>query len=97
MTVTSRLAVPLLPMQLAKSFALRTKCPIMSYLAAAQSLGLIGLWQKLCEGKLPARCSKQWFFETFCGVDAAKFERRGCGAFDGSIDIAKHLNGFVKP
>lgn len=59
MTVTSRFAVPLLPMQLAKSFATRTSCPVMRYLADAQSLGLEGLWVKLCEGRLPARCTKQ--------------------------------------
>ena len=69
MTVTSRHAVPLLPMQLAKSFAERTHDPVMRYLADAQFLGLQGLWRKLCDGQLPPRCSKQWFFETFCGVD----------------------------
>jgi hypothetical protein len=31
----------------------------MRYLADAQVLGLKGLWQKLCEGELPARCTKQ--------------------------------------
>lgn len=63
MTVVSRHAVPLLPMQLANSFALRTECPVMRYLADAQSLGLRGLWSKLCAGQLPARCTKQWYFE----------------------------------
>jgi len=32
MTVTSRFAVPNIPMQLAKSFALRSECPVMHYL-----------------------------------------------------------------
>lgn len=59
MSVVSRFAVPMLPMQLAKSFSETTDCPVMSYLAGAQSLGLEGLWQKLCSGKLPSRCSKQ--------------------------------------
>lgn len=93
MTVTSRHAVPVLPMQLAKSFATRTKCPVMSYLADAQFKGLEGLWSKLCEGKLPERCSKQWYFETFCGVGKAQFEANGCDSFDASIDIVSHLNG----
>ena len=60
LTVTSRNAVPLLPMQLAKSFAERTACPVLRYLADAQFLGLAGLWKKLCQGQLPARCTKQW-------------------------------------
>ena len=59
MTVTSRHAVPMLPMQLARSFAERTSCPVLRYLAAAQFLGLEGLWQRLCAGKLPERCTKQ--------------------------------------
>lgn len=66
MTVTSRYAVPLLPMQLAKSFATRTKCPVMSYLADAQFKGLEGLWLKLCNGALPSRCTKAWYFEVRC-------------------------------
>ncbi|KAG8469828.1 hypothetical protein KFE25_006283 [Diacronema lutheri] len=87
----------MLPMQLAKSFAETTDCPVMSYLAGAQSLGLEGLWAKLCAGKLPARCSKQWYFETFCGVDAAEFAAKGHALLDGDANIREHLNGFVKP
>mmetsp|Transcript_1839 Transcript_1839/g.4600 ORF Transcript_1839/g.4600 Transcript_1839/m.4600 type:complete len:996 (-) Transcript_1839:291-3278(-) len=97
MTVTSRLAVPLLPMQLARSFAESTNCPVMTYLANAQFLGLKGLWQKLCEGKLPARCNKQWYFETFCGINADHFAAKGYDTFGAEIDIAQYLNGFVKP
>lgn len=51
MNVISRHAVPVLPMQLAKSFAIRTSCPVMRYLADAQFLGLDGLWQNLCTGR----------------------------------------------
>jgi inosine-uridine nucleoside N-ribohydrolase len=43
MSVVSRHAVPLLPMQLARSFAERTECPVMRYLADAQFFGLCGL------------------------------------------------------
>lgn len=98
MTVTSRNAVPMLPMQLARSFAERTKCPVMRYLAEAQFLGLQGLWQQLCARTLPPRCTKQWFFETFCGVGAAEFGARRLGAsLDHTTAIVGHLNGFVKP
>lgn len=73
MTVTSRAAVPMLPMQLARSFADRTKCPLMCYLANAQFSGLEGLWAKLCAGKLPARCDKRWYF----AVRASPLHRPG--------------------
>ncbi|KAJ1636927.1 hypothetical protein T492DRAFT_860811 [Pavlovales sp. CCMP2436] len=88
LTVVSRHAVPLLPMQLAHSFAERTNCPF---------LGLVGLWKKLCAGQLPARCSKQWFFETFCGEDAATFASRSRDALDERTDINTYLTGHVKP
>ncbi|KAJ1638741.1 hypothetical protein T492DRAFT_188056 [Pavlovales sp. CCMP2436] len=97
MTVTSRNAVPMLPMQLARSFADRTECPVMRYLADAQFFGLEGLWQKLCAGQLPARCNKQWYFETFCGVSASKFSSRGLESLGPDAGIVDHLNGFVKP
>ncbi|KAJ1636960.1 hypothetical protein T492DRAFT_956313 [Pavlovales sp. CCMP2436] len=97
LTVVSRHAVPLLPMQLARSFAERTNCPVMRYLADAQFLGLVGLWKKLCAGQLPARCSKQWFFETFCGEDLRTFASRGRDALDERTDIDKFLTGHVKP
>ncbi|KAJ1618479.1 hypothetical protein T492DRAFT_453841 [Pavlovales sp. CCMP2436] len=97
LTVVSRHAVPLLPMQLARSFAERTNCPVMRYLADAQFFGLVGLWNKLCAGQLPARCSKQWFFETFCGEGADTFASRGREALDERTDINKYLSGHVKP
>jgi hypothetical protein len=97
MSVVSRHAVPMLPMQLARSFAERTSCPIMRYLADAQFLGLEGLWQKLCAGKLPARCSKQWYFETFCGVSAAEFAAQQLDALGADAPIVPRLNGYVKP
>ncbi|KAG8461176.1 hypothetical protein KFE25_002365 [Diacronema lutheri] len=97
MSVVSRDAVPLLPMQLARSFAVRTKSEVLRYLANAQFLGLAGLWQKLCAGQLPARCDKAWYFATFCGVDAAEFERKALCELDESADVLSCLNGFVKP
>jgi len=84
-------------MQLARSFAERTNCPVMRYLADAQFLGLVGLWQKLCDGRLPPRCSKLWFFETFCGEDASTFASRGRDALGESVDITTYLTGHVKP
>jgi hypothetical protein len=97
MTVTSRHAVPVIPMQLARSFADRTDCPVMRYLADAQFLGLKGLWGRLCAGALPARCTKRWFFETFCGTDAEAFAARRLGDLDASVDIVPYLDGTVKP
>ncbi|KAJ1627227.1 hypothetical protein T492DRAFT_877045 [Pavlovales sp. CCMP2436] len=97
LTVVSRHAVPLLPMQLARSFAERTNCPVIHYLADAQFLGLVGLWNKLCTGQLPARCSKQWFFETFCSEDAGTFASRDRDALDERTDINTYLTGHVKP
>jgi hypothetical protein len=97
LTVVSRHAVPMLPMQLARSFAVRTDSEVLRYLADAQFLGLEGLWQKLCEGKLPARCSKEWYCETFCAMDGAAFEAQRMGELDASADIRSHLQGFVKP
>ncbi|KAG8462600.1 hypothetical protein KFE25_010425 [Diacronema lutheri] len=84
-------------MQLARSFAQRTSCPVLRYLAAAQFLGLEGLWQKLCAGKLPERCTKQWYFATFCDQGASAFEKSRFDELDAAADIASHLNGFVKP
>lgn len=40
-------------------FAERTNSDVLKYLADAQFLGLEGLWSRLCDGKLPPRCSKQ--------------------------------------
>jgi len=97
MIVMSRHAVPMLPMHLARSFAQRTDCPVMTYLANAQSLGLVGLWQRLCSGGLPARCTKRWYFETFCGVSGEAFDRLGYSALDATAPIHELLDGFVKP
>jgi hypothetical protein len=161
-------------MQLARSFAERTDCPVMRYLADAQFLGLAGLWRKLCAGAMPARCTKQvrcaavetggarrgradgtwrvrgthggarathperasarprpapggrspktrargvdarpsaavhaprplrsaraqWFFETFCAIDAPAFAARGLAALGIDDDIVGCLDGVVKP
>jgi hypothetical protein len=97
MTVTSRHAVPTIPMQLARSFAERTNCPVMRYLADAQFLGLEGLWARLCAGALPARCTKQWYFETFCHIDADLFEEHGLDELQAGDDIIPFLDGVVKP
>jgi hypothetical protein len=70
---------------------------LLEYLAIAQFLGLEGLWRRLCAGKLPARCTKRWCFETFCGTSAAQFDARDLEALGGEVDIRRHLNGFVKP
>jgi hypothetical protein len=97
LTVTSRHAVPTIPMQLARSFAERTACPVMRYLADAQFLGLEGLWRRMCAGELPVRCSKRWYFETFCHVDKEAFDAQGLDALDAEADIVPFLDGVVKP
>lgn len=98
MSVVSRNAVPNLPMGLARDFAAREPHnPVMRYLVNAQELGLIGLWRKLCEGHLPPRCSKQWYFSTFCAVDAATFEERSYDRLGADVPIRDYLNGHVKP
>ena len=100
MSVVSRNAVPNLPMQLAKDFAAREpKNVIMEYLVNAQELGLCGLWKTLCAGRLPERCSKQWYFETFCGVDAETFaaKRAFYEGLGPDAEISPYLNGHVKP
>lgn len=97
LTVVSRLAVPLVPMQLATSFAMASNCPIMKYLDDAQRLGLKGLWVRVCAGELPGRCSKAWFFQSFCGLDEPSARRLGLFDFGADDDITSYLNGYVKP
>merc|ERR1712039_354412 len=82
-------------MSLAASFAEGTACPVMRYLNRAQYLGLVGLWDRLCNGELPERCSKLWFFSCFCGVDAAAFEVRGLSQLGHDADIKTYLSGGV--
>jgi len=98
MLVVSRLAVPKLPMQLAESFALAAgeRSPLLQYLASAQYLGLEGLWVNLCDGKLPPRCTKRWFVETFCGSAAADLLPR-LRQLTRDTPMREHLNGEVLP
>mmetsp|Transcript_23604 Transcript_23604/g.79302 ORF Transcript_23604/g.79302 Transcript_23604/m.79302 type:complete len:1055 (-) Transcript_23604:26-3190(-) len=97
MTVISRHAVPRLPMQLARSFAERTPCPVMHYLADAQFKGLEGLWRRLCAGELPARCTKTWYAETFCGKEPGSEEARAFEDLSSDTPIGCRLDGHVKP
>jgi hypothetical protein len=46
---------------------------------------------------LPARCTKQWFFTTFCGFTPQEFEDRGFDAMGTDGDIEPWLQGTVKP
>mmetsp|Transcript_13660 Transcript_13660/g.36568 ORF Transcript_13660/g.36568 Transcript_13660/m.36568 type:complete len:466 (+) Transcript_13660:84-1481(+) len=97
MIVTSRHVVPPIPMELAISFASRTCCPLLKYLAAAQEEGLKGLWIRLCHGELPARCSKRWYFESFCGTDASTFSARDYDGLGPDADMTRYLHGSLKP
>ena len=97
MHVVARDAVPLLPMSLARSFAERCGVDILRYLDDCQSLGLVQLWGKVCAGnELPARCNKEWFFTTFCGVSVEEYREKYTGV-DETARIADYLNGAVKP
>jgi hypothetical protein len=80
----------------ARSFADRFKCPVISYVANAQFHGLVGLWQRLNAGELPARCTRKWFFETFCSVSKDEYEATGLDCLDGSMDITPYLIGYAR-
>lgn len=93
MTITSRHAVPLVPMKVEHDFAEESDDAMLGYLHDAQILGLLGLWKKLCAGRLPARCDKRWFFKTFCGVDDKGVDQSFLDKLDASANIRVHLNG----
>lgn len=98
MNIVGRRATPPLPMAIANFFAADAEAsPIIKYLARAQNDGLRCLWKKLFSGELPARCTKEWYFETFCDVPPAAFHRRGLDALTVEDDIVPHLNGSVRP
>lgn len=97
MTVTSRDAVPLVPMEIEHIALRESRDAMLGYLYDAQILGLQGLWRNLCAGKLPARCDKWWFFKTFCDVDGMVFKEQCLEELDASADIRVCLRGSVKP
>ena len=74
-------------------------CPHARRHPPSQELGLIGLWKRICsnDGSMPPRCSKQWYFSTFCAVDDATFEARRYGELGPAAPISEYLNGQVKP
>jgi len=98
MHVVSRTAVPNLRMTLAKEFADAHKGNVvMDYLYKAQKLGLVGLWGAVCAKKLPPRCTKMWYFTTFCGLteeDVAEYDLVNMTAED---NMEPWLQGTVKP
>ena len=96
-SVLGRNAVPPLGMQEMRTIANRTKHPVMNYLSNAQDSGLVALWDRVCQKKLPARCTKEWFFTTFCGVSAEQFAALGPDDVADGIEIRSKLNGTVKP
>eukprot|EP00747_Dinoflagellata_sp_TGD_P181228 gnl/TRDRNA2_/TRDRNA2_34923_c0_seq1.p1 gnl/TRDRNA2_/TRDRNA2_34923_c0~~gnl/TRDRNA2_/TRDRNA2_34923_c0_seq1.p1 ORF type:complete len:456 (-),score=65.20 gnl/TRDRNA2_/TRDRNA2_34923_c0_seq1:5-1372(-) len=96
MHVVGKDAVPDLPMSLAVRFA-QSGCPLMGYLCDCQRLGLVQLWGKVCAGnELPPRCTKEWFFCTFCGANSAEFKEK-YSHLGADCDITDYLNGSVKP
>lgn len=100
-TIIGRDAVPLIPMQLARSFAdIAGPGPgsvIMQYLSNAQISSLAHLWRRLCLAKLPSRCTKEWFFSNFCGLTHDDIQQRNLDSLDADDDIRSLLNGFIKP
>ena len=98
LSVVSRNAVPHLPMDMVRNFAAKNPSnPIFQYLARSQQEGLVGLWDKLCNGELPKRCDKSWYMRTFCGYRGDSFSQKELQKLDVSTDIAKYLNGSIKP
>lgn len=98
MHVVSRTAVPNLRMSLAKEFADANQGNVvMDYLYNAQKLGLVGLWQSVCEKKLPARCTKLWYFTTFCGLTEKEYDEYSLEEMEAGDDMETWLNGHVKP
>lgn len=98
MHVVSRTAVPNLRMTLAKEFAdAHSGNVVMDYLYNAQKLGLVGLWQSVCQKKLPARCSKLWYFTTFCGLTEKEYEEYSLEEMTECDNMETWLNGHVKP
>lgn len=92
--VVSRHAVPMVPMQLARSFADRAEASsVMRYLADAQYLGLCALWGRVCRAEVPARCTREWFWETFGSPDTAAMVTE-LGEHD---NVRDYLSGAIKP
>lgn len=59
---------------------------------------MIGLWQRVCDCTLPARCTKQWYYSAFCGISAENYERQKGELDDETVStIARRLEGTVKP
>eukprot|EP00937_MAST-01D_sp_MAST-1D-sp2_P006950 g6950.t1 len=98
MHIVGRDAVPMLPMSVATSHAKKhADSDLLRYLGEAQSRGLVQLWAKVCSGtELPARCSKEWFFVTFCGVSEERY-RAEHADLDAQCNIVEYLHGSVKP
>merc|ERR1712216_585884 len=60
MSVMSRDAVPMIPMQLARNFYEENPDDVLfRYLYQVQTLGLEALWRKVCNNLLPPRCTKE--------------------------------------
>lgn len=97
MNIVSRNAVPKIPMQLARSFALKSTCPIMKYLANAQLVGLLGVWRRVCAGEIPARCTHEWFMRTFTTLHPDGPEARALVAQGADAPITTYLDGNIKP
>ena len=51
----------------------------------------------MCKKQLPERCSKEWYFATFCGVGKEEFVEKQYEELGEDTNILHHLRGHVKP
>lgn len=77
-----------------KVYDLMVRCPVphptVCRLQQAQRSSIETLWQSVCAGgKLPARCDKQWFCDTFCGGEGADRAEN-----DSMWDLVKTFNMY---
>ena len=72
MTLVGRDAVPPISINTVRSCVGGPPCSISRYLSSVQDEGLASLWTAVCSngsngsGRLPARCNREWYWQTFC-------------------------------
>lgn len=72
LSVVAAEAVPPIPLQLARSFAARSREPLMRALAAGQAASLERLWARCCSPAARAGCDRRWFYRSVCGLGEAE-------------------------